>query len=83
MGDDCQDSVFYRGDYDRDGIRDNVDNCPYDANAGQLDTDLNGVGDACVTDRDGDRIADWTDSCPNLFSTRDYPYSECILYNSS
>jgi hypothetical protein len=34
-------------DEDGDGIDDNVDNCPADANADQLDTDMDGVGDVC------------------------------------
>ena len=82
VGDACQDSVFYRGDEDRDGIRDNVDNCRYFANAGQIDTDFDGIGDACVTDRDGDGIADWVDSCPSLFSRREHPYGVYVAVYS-
>lgn len=41
-------------DEDDDGILDSADNCPSTANASQLDTDSDGVGDACETDDDDD-----------------------------
>ncbi|MEK6901830.1 MAG: thrombospondin type 3 repeat-containing protein, partial [Nanoarchaeota archaeon] len=34
-------------DGDRDGVMNNLDNCPIDRNQGQEDTDGDGVGDAC------------------------------------
>ena len=34
-------------DADGDGIIDDEDNCPEDANADQIDSDANGKGDAC------------------------------------
>ena len=37
-------------DYDRDGVPDNMDNCPFDHNPGQEDTNNNGTGDACEGD---------------------------------
>ena len=59
-------------DTDDDGVRDDIDNCPNDANADQLDTDGDGVGTACdncpddvnadQVDTDGDGVGDVCDS---------------------
>lgn len=43
-------------DYDRDGIPNGRDNCPYDYNPNQRDQDGDGVGDVCDDDIDGDGI---------------------------
>lgn len=51
------------GDQDTDGVPDSSDNCPKDANASQLDTDGDKVGDVCDTDDDGDGVADAQDNC--------------------
>ena len=34
-------------DFDRDGVRNNLDNCPALANPAQTDTNANGIGDTC------------------------------------
>jgi hypothetical protein len=54
-------------DTDQDGVADDVDNCPNDANPGQEDADGDGIGDACdpLTDSDGDGVADSEDICPD------------------
>ena len=44
----------FADDVDADGIATVLDNCPFDANADQLDCDRDGHGDACdVGDSDG------------------------------
>jgi len=52
------------GDSDGDGIGDNIDNCPLIANANQLDTDHDGIGDVCDTDDDNDGVPDTQDCYP-------------------
>ncbi len=58
-------------DADGDGIQDQEDNCPADANTDQADTDNDGVGDVCdpcpndpFNDADGDTICGDVDNCP-------------------
>jgi len=51
-------------DADGDGIANSADNCPTTANADQLDTDTDGIGDVCDSDDDGDGVLDTADAFP-------------------
>ncbi len=60
-----------RRDGDEDGVWDNDDNCPNNANTSQADADLDGPGDACdacpddaANDIDGDGVCADEDNCP-------------------
>jgi len=45
-------------DADLDGVQDPDDNCPWNANSSQLDTDNDAAGNACDNDDDGDGLND-------------------------
>ena len=51
-------------DTDYDGVRDDEDLCPLSMDPFNLDTDGDGLGNACDQDDDGDGILDWWDDCP-------------------
>ncbi|MFP4844427.1 choice-of-anchor B family protein [Winogradskyella sp. PE311] len=53
-------------DTDNDEFFDENDNCPLVSNIDQLDTDGDGLGDACDDDDDDDGILDSDDNCPTF-----------------
>ncbi|MGV3621539.1 MAG: thrombospondin type 3 repeat-containing protein [Archangium sp.] len=60
-------------DRDGDGVVDQNDNCPVTPNADQLDSNGNGIGDACedagAPDADCDGRPDTADNCVNVANT--------------
>ncbi|MGH2668017.1 MAG: thrombospondin type 3 repeat-containing protein, partial [bacterium] len=61
---------------DGDKVPDACDNCPFDTNDNQLDSDNDGLGDVCdlvcpfdpANDTDGDRLCAGIDNCPDVFN---------------
>jgi hypothetical protein len=49
---------------DNDGLLNGVDSCPLRPNPDSLDTDGDGLGDACDDDDDADGVPDMSDNCP-------------------
>jgi len=57
-------SIVIVAETDGDTVPNNIDNCPYFANTDQLDSNNDGIGDACQNDIDNDGIPDGFDNCP-------------------
>ena len=55
--------VILPRDIDGDGVADELDNCPADANPDQANTDGDAQGDACDADDDNDNVVDTADNC--------------------
>jgi len=68
--DDYKDPSPDEFDIDKDGVFDDVDNCPSVYNPDQKDTDGDGIGDACDPDCSGDAdldgVCDEVDNCPTI-----------------
>jgi Cys-rich repeat protein len=72
----CFDGTCMLPDEDRDGVPNELDNCPMTANPNQKDGDADGLGDVCDNcaavvnpmqeDRDDDGIGDACDVCPAI-----------------
>ncbi len=64
-----RDALDSCGDYDGDGVPNDVDNCPDDYNPGQEDNESDGIGDVCDPDDDNDTVLDGDDNCPDDANT--------------
>jgi hypothetical protein len=60
----CGNPVPGAGDNDGDGVADADDNCPSASNPSQRNSDTDGFGDACDTDKDDDTVLNADDNCP-------------------
>lgn len=62
-----------RADTDGDAIADGDDSCPLRPSRADFDNDMDGYGDACDEDDDGDGVRDWADVCPGTADPEQNP----------
>lgn len=70
-GDPTEDTEWCAPDVDGDDVPDygfSADNCPGVYNPEQWDADLDGAGDACDPDLDGDGVLNLVDNCNGIFN---------------
>jgi DNA-binding beta-propeller fold protein YncE len=64
-------------DADRDGVIDEIDNCPGIYNPDQSNMDRDSLGDACDPDADGDGVPNALDKCPTSRRGPDANHDGC------
>ncbi len=74
------DNPSYNYDFDSDGVINDVDNCIFQSNRDQKDSDFDLVGDVCdfdnetknanEADRDKDGVGDRIDNCPFIYNPK-------------
>ncbi len=69
-------------DCDKDGVAQDIDNCPTTANSPQTDTNGDGEGDACDADDDGDFIPDPSDCAPLVATVHPGAQEVCDLLDN-
>ena len=69
-------------DADGDGIFDELDNCPDDANAAQDDLDTNGLGNTCDLDDDGDVLLDVHETGTGIFVSETDTGTDPLLFDT-
>lgn len=76
---------FYRPtDADADGVADDIDNCPDDANPEQINTDgANDGGDACDVDDDNDLVCDENIEVPGVCASGPTGGDNCRLISNN
>ena len=74
-------TVVYAVDGDGDGIDDPADNCVTAVNPNQLDTDADGLGDACDEDDDNDEVSDEQEANDGTDPLNQYSCNGCFDFD--